>query len=229
MKTKKPLPKWAVPVLIGAGGLLVLVVGWLLVVSAQGKKAADLQKQTVAVQQQIATNLAAVAAAKSVTAAPQIRVADVYKLAQAMPDATDMPDLLLELNQTAKAAGVTLSSISPGSLTGAGSGYSKATVTLSVSGDFYSVTDLLYRLRNLVFVRNGALEATGRLFSVKSVSFAPTGREINASLSLDTYVYTGGSTTAAPAAPAVAPPASTDTTTTSTTTPSAGPSAAGAP
>ena len=44
---------------------------------------------------------------------------------------------------------------------------------MAVSGDFYSLTDLLYRLRSLVTVRDGALDVSGRLFSVKSVNFAP--------------------------------------------------------
>ena len=97
---------------------------------------------------------------------PEIKTADLYSLAKAMPSTVDMPNLLLELDQVARSAGVTLSTISPGapapSLT---AGFSTLAINLSFSGDFYSLTDMLYRLRSLVTVRNGALQTSGRLFS----------------------------------------------------------------
>ena len=238
MKLKRPLPKGAVLGGIVGAGLLVLLVGWFGLVSPQSHKAASLAKQTSAVQQEIATNLAQIAAQKTasaVPAAPQIRVADVYKLAKAMPSNVDMPDILLELDQVAKDAGVQLQAISPGAPDPTG----KIALTLSVDGDFFTVTDLLYRLRNFVSVRNGALEASGRLFDVDNLSISPSGgSKISASIALHTYEYVP----AAPVAP-IAPivPASTDTSSTSTSTdttttttpstdtPPSGPSAAGAP
>jgi hypothetical protein len=147
-----------------------------------------------------------------------------------MPSATDMPDILLQLSQVAESAGVKLESISPGGAqTDPVTGQQSVAFSLSVVGDFFTVTDLLYRLRNLVSVRNGALDASGRLFTIDSVGFAPAGSSINASVSLHTYVYGG----VAPAA-AVPPPVATSTDTTATTTTEStdsgsGPSAAGAP
>jgi len=229
VKIPRPLPKGAVIGGIVAAGLLVLVLGWLLLVGPQNHKASSLTKQTADVEKQITDQLAQIAAAKNVTAAPQIRVADVYKLAKAMPSATDMPNILIQLDQVAKDSGVQLQNISPSQpALDPGTGQQAVQVTLNVNGDFYTVTDLLYRLRNFVYVRHGALEASGRLFSIDNVSFSPLeGRKLSASISVHTYVYG-----AAPAAPAAAaPPAtdtSTDTTSTTTdTTSSDAPSAAG--
>lgn len=215
---KKPLPMPAVLGLIVGGALLVLVIGVLVAVRPLGHKASDLRKQADAVQQQIVADLAQAAPARSATAAPTIKVADVYKLAKAMPASTDMPNVLIELDQTARAAGVDLQTISPGAPTPGTSGYSTVPLTLTVTGDFYTVTDLLYRLRNLVYVRNGALESNGRLFSVGTVALTPSnGKQVNASITLQTYVYGG--------TPAVT---LATTTATTTTTPASGPSAAGA-
>ena len=171
MKLKKPLPKWAPIAGIVVAALLVGVAGWKLLVAPQKKKASSLVEQTAGVKQQIAQNLAAVEAAKSTGAVSTqpIRVAELYKLAKAMPSNPDVPDLLIELSRVTREAGVKVTSLSPSTATG-----STIPITLAVSGDFYSVTDLLYRLRNLVWVRNGALEATGRLFAVDSVNLAPT-------------------------------------------------------
>lgn len=223
---RKPLPLPAQLAAIVGGAVLVLVVGWFVAVRPLGHKAAGLNKQTAAVQQQITDDLAQVAAARgagSAAAAQTIKVADVYKLAKAMPAVTDMPDVLIELDQTARAAGVDLQTLVPGATTQATNGYSMLPITLTVAGNFYTVTDLLYRLRNLVYVRSGALEANGRLFSVSNVSLAPsTGKSILATIGVDTYVYGGTTTAAAPAT------TTTTGTTTTTSTPPSGPSAAGA-
>jgi Tfp pilus assembly protein PilO len=235
MKLKRPFPQGAVIGGIVAAGLFVGLVGWFVVIRPQSHKAASLAKQTVAVQAQITSNLAAIAAQRNTTAtaAPKIRVADVYKLAKAMPSAVDMPDILLELDQVAKDAGVDLQNISPSTPAADGT----INLSMSVAGDFFTVTDLLYRLRNLVSVRNGALEATGRLFSVDNLNLSPAdGTKLDATISLHTYQYL---TAPVAAAPVAAPPVtstdttstSTDTTATTTTpsTPASGPSAAGAP
>jgi len=222
------MPKWAPFVLVGVGGLVGLAAGWMVFLSPKQSQVADLHRQTQAVQQQIAADLARAATARGTSPAPTIRVADIYKLQTAMPSTADAPDLLLELDQTAKAAGVQLTSISgPLAASTAEGAYSTIPISLVVSGNFYAVTDLLYRLRDLVYVRDGALEANGRIFTVKSVTLAPNGNLVNANISLETYVY--GS---APGASTPAPAASTtptDTTQTTTTTPasSSGPSAAG--
>jgi type IV pilus assembly protein PilO len=232
MKMKKPMPKGAVPALIVVGGLLALFAGWKVVVSPVKKHIAAIVAETQSTQQQIADRIAQSHTATTATAAPQIHVADIYRIAKAMPSITDMPDILLELDQTALAAGVSLQSISPGTPAVGTAGYSTIPLSLNASGDFYQITDLLYRLRNLVAVRNGALDASGRLFSVDSVSLSPTGaRQLNASVNLETYVYGAVSATGATQAPATTSTTtttSTDTTSTTTTTPSStGTTAAG--
>jgi len=231
VKLKKPLPKWAPIAGIVVGALLVGLGGWKFVVSPQNTKAASLQEQTASVQTQIAQNLAAAAAAKNTAAAPTqpIRIADLYKLAKAMPSDQDIPDLLIELSRVTKEAGVEVTTLSP---TTSDTTTGTVPVTLNVTGDFYSVTDLLYRLRNLVWVRNGALQATGRLFSIDTVNLTPTsGKTVTAAINMHAFVYGGSSTTGTVAPPAAVAP-TTDTTTTSTTPApdtSSGASAAGAP
>lgn len=218
---KKPLPKAVLVALIGSGGLAVLAVGWLILIHPMSHKAAGLRAQTRDLQQQVAGDLAQTAAARGTTATPAVKVADLYRLAKAMPSIPDLPDVLLELNQTAKSAGVVLDSVSPAAPVATGSGYSKLSIALTVRGNFFAVSDLLYRLRNLVSVRNGALRATGRLFSVDTVALTPIAgsKKVAAALTVGTYVFGGVATATAP------------TTTSATTTPSepAGPSATGAP
>jgi hypothetical protein len=210
----KKIPKVTAIALIVGGDLVLLVLGWFLLVSPQRATAKSNAQATQATLVQIdQVKLAATKAVVPVVQPkqPEIQTAYLYKLSKAMPLTTDMPNLLLELNQVVRSAGVQLSSIAPAptdATTGA------TLITLSVSGDFYSVTDLLYRLRTLVAVRNGGLEVSGRLFSITSVGLTPsgTGRILNASVTLDAFTFGA----AAQAAGAAVTPAPADTTATST-------------
>ena len=236
MKKNVKLSKNGLIALVALGGLLIVGAGWMLLLAPKQKEIASLRQQTAAARQQIADDLSRAAVARNATGAPTIKVADIYKLTTAMPSITDMPDLLLELDQAAKAAGVTLQSIAPGPITASstGVGYSTIPITVAAGGNFYTITDLLYRLRNFVYVRSGALEANGRIFSVSNVSLTPNGRAVTAQITLDTYVY-GTATPATPGLPTQTTGTSTTGTSTTTTTAatpppasSSGPSAAGA-
>ena len=216
------LPKPAQFALVGVGAALVLLVGWMMLLGPKQKQVSTVNAQTAAVNQQIADDLTRASTARGADSAPTLKVADVYKLTTAMPSIPDMPDLLLELDQTASAAGVTLNSIAPSApTTDPTGGYSTLEVNISVTGNFYSLTDLLYRLRNLVYVRSGALQANGRIFAVNTINLTPSDNVVTAAIGLTTYVYGSVPSTSEPSAPETT---STDTTTTSST----GPTAAGA-
>jgi Tfp pilus assembly protein PilO len=210
--------------LIVAGDLLLLVCGWFLLVSPERSKAQSIAQAAQATEVQI------VQAKTPVTVTPvtqpkqpEIRTAYLYKLSKAMPTTADMPNVLLELSQVVRASGVQLSSISPtptDPVTGI------TAISLSVSGDFYSLTDLLYRLRSLVAVRNGALDVTGHLYAVKTVGFTPgKGTGLTANIQLNTFTFGAAAQAASAAAAAVPAPATGTTagatTTTGATTPSA--------
>ena len=227
MKKNIDLKKNGLIVVVGVCAVLALALGWIVLLGPKQKTIADLRQQTAAVRQQISDDLARAATARSATGAPTIKTADIYKLETAMPSIVDMPDLLLELDQTAKAAGVSLQAITPSPLTDSGAGYSIEHIVMSVEGNFYTLTDLLYRLRNFVYVRSGTLQANGRIFTVDNLTLSPNGKVITAQVTLDTYVY--GSIAAPPAPGIPVTPTGTTTSTTTTTTPApSGPTAAGA-
>jgi type IV pilus assembly protein PilO len=213
---------------IMVGAVLVFgLAGWFFLVHPQGAKVTALKAQETEVQAKIDAYHQQVAAAK---AAPKIEVADVYRLAKAMPDRLDMPDLLLELSQLARDTGIRFDSISPQTLTPLGS-YMVLPISVTFQGNFYNLADFLYRLRSLVSVHAGILDATGRLFSVDTLTFNESTLkfpQIQATLVIDAFVYGAG--TPAPAAVPTTPTATTTSATTTTTaTAPSGASATGAP
>jgi len=221
MNSRK-IPRGAAIAMIVGGDILLLLMGWFLLVSPQRSTAKSIQTSVLATRAQIEEAKKPVTQPGPITQPkqPEIKTAYLYKLSKAMPMTQDMPNLLLELSQVVRTTGVKLSSIAPSPPDATG----MTSITLAVSGDFYSLTDLLYRLRTMVSVHDGALDVTGRLFTIKSVGLTPagTGKTINGNIALNTYTF-GAASAAAAAAPAVAP--STDTSSTDTTSTDASASA----
>jgi type II secretory pathway pseudopilin PulG len=235
---KRRVPQPLVIGLIVLGFAVAGLGGWFMLISPQRSKAAELDTQ-------IADTNNAISAARALTLeakkGAQIRVADLFRLTKAMPDQTDMPGILLQLTQVAEDSGISFEQITPSTTATPVSGYLAIPITVEFRGNFYDLSDFLYRLRNLVDVRRGALDATGRLFAIDSIEFAeapppPGFPEISAHLVIDAFVFgtgtaptvpgpTGAPTTGATGAtgptgptttaPTTTTPASTDATATS--------------
>ena len=234
---KRRIPQPLVIGLIVLGFAVAGLGGWFMLISPQRSKATELDTQIADANNAISAARALTLEAKK---GAQIRVADLFRLTKAMPDQTDMPGILLQLNQVAEDSGISFEQITPSTTAMPVSGYLAIPITVEFQGNFYDLSDFLYRLRNLVDVRRGALDATGRLFAIDSIEFAeaspPGFPEIRAHLVIDAFVFgtgtaptvpgpTGAPTTGATGAtgptgptttaPTTTTPASTDATATS--------------
>jgi len=229
--SKKKLPQSA-QIGIAVVVLLVLAaIGYFGLVKPQKGKAADLSTQIAAQENQIADARALLAKSKD---AQKVRVADLFKLTKTMPDQPDEAGMVLELTNVARQSGITFDSIMPQGSTPL-SGYQVVPITVIFDGNFFQLTDFLFRLRNLVDVRRGALAADGRLFTVDSIQFGEGKRkfpQVEATLTVDAYIYGTGATVSAPpqattgTKAAATPGTTTRTTATTTTTPAPTSSAA---
>jgi hypothetical protein len=213
--TKQRLPLAAQVALVVAGVLVLGAAAYFGLVRSKNAEAARLQKEVDATQAQIDDYTAKSLAAKG---RPKIRSADLFRLAKAMPSQADMSGVLLQLNQIAADTGITFQSIAPQNSVPI-TGYQAVPIQLTFEGNFYSLVDFLFRLRNLVDVEHGQLNATGRLFAIDTLSFdeAQAGfPEISATLVVDAFVY--GTATPATATPTTTTTSTSSTTTTATTT-----------
>jgi Tfp pilus assembly protein PilO len=228
----KNLPKPAAIAIVIGALLVVSAAGYFLLISPQRSKSAELAQEAQSVQAQIQALRIANAQVRSVE---PIRVADLFRVSKAMPATDDMPGVLLELNRIARETGIRFESITPQDAADAG-GYMRRPIDLIFDGNYYELSDFLFRLRSLVRVRGGQLEATGRLFTVNSINFVESERDfprIKATLSVSAFVYgTGAAPTPTPPAaaqPAPTAPAQPAPAQPAPSTPPAGASAAGAP
>ena len=216
--TKQRLPLWAQIALVVVGVLVVGAAAYFGLIRPKKAEAARLQKETEAAKTQVDDYYAKSAAVKG---QPKIRSADLFRLAKAMPGQADMSGVLLQLNQIAADTGITFQSIAPQNSVPI-SGYQAVPIHLTFEGNFYNLVDFLYRLRNLVDVEHGQLNATGRLFAIDTLSFEEAQGgfpQISATLVVDAFVY--GTLTPATATPTTT--STTSTTSTSTTTTTASP------
>jgi type IV pilus assembly protein PilO len=225
----KSLPKPAAIAIVIVALLAVSAAGYFLLISPQRSKSAELAQEAQSVQAQIQALRIANAQVRSVE---PIRVADLFRVSKAMPATDDMPGMLLELNRIARETGIRFESITPQEAADAG-GYMRRPIDLIFDGNYYELSDFLFRLRSLVRVRGGQLEATGRLFTVNAINFVESEREfprIKATLSVSAFVYgTGAAPTPTPPAAAEPAPAQPAPAQPAPSTPPAGASAAGAP
>jgi hypothetical protein len=195
-------------VIAGVCILLYAAAGYFLIVSPKKGESTRLDEEIAATTVELATARTAVEAQDDTQ---PITVADIFRLATAMPSSPDMPGILLELSRIAEESGIRFKSISPQSAVAVGT-YLSVPIDVTFDGSFYALSDFLFRLRTLVSVRRGELHAAGRLFAVESVDFAEadTGFPVlAATLKLQAYVYGGNAaaTTVPPADTSAAPPA----------------------
>ena len=227
-------------VAVVAGGLLlVAVIGYFALISPRRSDAAHLKQQTAAVQKQIDANRST----GFMQALPAVRSAGVFSLTKAMPKQLETPNVIIELSGLAFGSGITFDQISPGTsstspttaapTTASTDPFAVEPIQVQFSGSFYNLVSFLQRLRNLVRVENGRLNASGRLFDVSDIAFC----EVPAT-SCSTTTATPGSASAGtpvestfphvqavltinafvPQQPVTTEPGTTDTTSTSTTT-----------
>ena len=217
---KRKLSTRTLGAIVGALILAYAAAGYFMVVSPKKAEAMRLDEEIAAAQVDLRDALAATAAQDDTQ---PIAVADIFRLATAMPNTADMPGILLELSRIADETGIRFKSITPQPAIQIGA-YQLVPIDVTFDGSFYALSDLLFRLRTLVTVRRGELHAAGRLFSVASVDFSESDRGfplLAATLKLNAYVY------GLNAAPSAVPPAAATPPATTTEAPATGSEATG--
>ncbi len=210
MKRKTSKKTMVLAALVG-GSLLMAALGYLVLISPQRSTAADLAGQIETTEQKITEYRLA-----NRNPAKPIKYAELFGLTKAMPDQHDVPGVLLELSRVAADTGISIASVAPKEQQPA-SGYLRLPIEVIVEGNFYDLSDFLYRLRTLVSVRDGNLEAHGRLFSVDSLQFVEGEKrfpQLQATLILTAFMFDSTTVTptdgAAPAGGTAPAPSSTD-------------------
>ena len=175
---------------IGAVVLYAAVV-WLVIVSPKRGEAADARAELAAAE----IRLSEASATSNRPGNTGVPVTDVFRLAKAMPASADQSSLVLELSKLAQASGVTLHVIAPQEPLAALGAPTLIPISVTVGGSYFEISKFVKRTQALVEVRNGKIEAKGRLFAVQSAELSESQTEefpvLDAILLLHAYVYDG--------------------------------------
>ncbi len=201
----------------GVAGAIVLVLAasWFLLLSPKREKVVLLDSSITLKQSELAQKKAALAQPST---AIRVRASDLFRLTKALPDASDMPAIILDINRLAAANKLAFRSIAPtAAIVGVGSLAQPVTVT--VQGRFGSVSRFLGDLRELVRVRDGLLDARGRTYSISQIELGSPDElsfpMVKATVTINAHSFV-------PTVPIVDPNATTPTTPSSTGTVAAG-------
>lgn len=169
--------------------LLYAAAVWMLMVSPKRADAASARSDLAAAELRLVE--AQVASSKPRGAATP--VADVFRLARAMPSSADQPGIVLEISRLARQSGVTLRSITQQDQVTEAGVPALIPVTVTISGSYGKIRRFLARTRALVKVRDGRIHAKGRLLTVRSIALVESVSggfpELDARIALDAYVY----------------------------------------
>ena len=183
----------------------LLAAAWFLVVTPQQSKADDLDRQVAAAQSELAQRKIELA---TPSAKLTVKAGDTYRLAKALPDATNMAGMILDLNRLAARHKLAFTSIAPGAPLAA-TGYVAQPVGVEVQGRFTSVSAFLGELRRLVRVRQGRLDARGRIYSTTNINLTEAETKfpnVKAAVTIESYTFFAPTAAGTPATP---PPSST--------------------
>lgn len=208
----------AVIALGALGAVALLAAAWFLVVTPQRSKADDLGRQVVAAQSQLDQRRIELA---TPSAKLTVKSGDTYRLAKALPDATNMAGMILDLNRLAARHELAFTSIAPNPPIAA-TGYTAQPVGVEVQGRFTSVSAFLGELRRLVQVRQGRLDARGRIYSATNISLTEAENKfpnVKASVTIESYTFLAPTAAETPATPPTSSPPSSSATVAAGVTP----------
>lgn len=180
--------KKAVIALGSIGSVALLAAAWFLVVAPQRTKVTELQSQVSAAQTELSQKRVALA---TPSANITVKAGDTFRLAKAMPDATNMAGMILDLNRLAKRHKLAFTSITPSSPLAA-TGYLAQPVAVEVQGRFMDVSGFLGELRRLVRVQKRRLDARGRLYSTTNVHLTEgddSFPDVKAAVTIESYTF----------------------------------------
>jgi type IV pilus assembly protein PilO len=164
--------------LAGVALVAIIAASWFLLISPLRSDIGDTNAAITEQAEKLAQAQAKLARAQTTRAEGQKNQARLMELAKMVPQSTQVPSLLVQIQDLADQSGVDFLSVSPGDPTEA-VGFQIVPLTLSFSGSYFNLSDFSYRVEQLV-------AGPGRLLTVKSIQLTSnSGRSGTASTESD--------------------------------------------
>ena len=181
--------------LITVGMLAVAVLVFFLVINPIRGEISKLQVEVEQEEGRISKAKIELAAAEATRAEGRRNQARLLELAKMVPLDTELPSLVLQIQDLADKSGITWIRITPGETKDGGTGaYLILPLSLEFSGSYYDVSDFIYRAEQMI-------AGPGRLLAIKSLgltvgqasegSSVTAGTVLDVSISLYAFIVSG--------------------------------------
>ena len=164
------MKKRDIGILIGLGVVVLLVAWYFLLISPKRDDNATLQTNIANEQAKLQDNKKKLSTIDQQRAAAQQTEGDLIKLDKLIPTDSQLPSLMIELQQTATDAGVQFMDIKPGAPVSGTPGATVIPLELKIEGSFFDVNDFLYRVENYARMEGNDVNVSGRLVNVVTIS-----------------------------------------------------------
>jgi type IV pilus assembly protein PilO len=139
--------------------VVVVIAYWFLLLAPLRSDIADVDSQIADEQMRLEQNQAQLAALERTRLDARWNEARLIELSKMLPPATELPSLILQIQDLATESGINFMTISPGPLMDAGL-YQTIPLNLEFAGTFFDLNDFIYRAEQMV-------AGPGRLLTVK--------------------------------------------------------------
>ncbi|MHB1343523.1 MAG: type IV pilus inner membrane component PilO [Thermoleophilia bacterium] len=157
-------------ILAGLLLVVILVAYWFLLLSPLRAKIAEVDGQIETELNLLAQNQARLAMLEQIKIDSQRNEARLIELAKMVPQRTEIPSLLLQIQDLATESGIEFMTIGPGEPVQAGM-YEIVPLSMQFVGSFFDVNDFMYRAEQMA-------AGPGRLLTVKTLTLAPSGEDL---------------------------------------------------
>jgi len=165
--------------------VVVAALGWFMLISPQRTKADQLDTQRAAVDSELAVDRVLVSKPSQSKTKATLAAAK-----RALPDDPQVSEILRQLAGFAAKSRTELDSITPASAV-PGTGAQTIPISLQFRGRYFGLQQLLRLVRTSASSKGGKITATGRLYTVDSISFGGAGDDgvLTATIQLNAFVY----------------------------------------
>jgi type IV pilus assembly protein PilO len=141
----------------------IIAVAWMFVISPVRSNIASTDSAISEQQNKLSQAQTKLAAAQTTRAEGKKNQARLLELAKMVPAETQVPSLLVQIQDLADQSGIDFISVTPGEGTDS-QGFNTIPLQLQFTGTYFDLSDFAYRVEQLV-------AGPGRLLAVKSLSF----------------------------------------------------------
>ena len=155
-------------IIVAVAILVIFLLGWFVLLSPERAKATKLDGQIEEADTQLTAVNDLLHGPVAKQSAAALRISKI-----AVPDGTNMPQILRQLSVASAQAGVELDDITPSAPVAAAAGL-QIPIAVSVNGHYFALRHFFRILRSRAVLNGDKLHANGRLYTVDNISFSGT-------------------------------------------------------